>query len=200
MAPKIVDKELKKQEILQAAMKAFGSKGFANTKMIEIALEAGIGKGTIYEYFKSKDEIIDAVFTAFLEKLDGTLVDLQDSELDSIGQLFFIIDGWTAILSHDPLEARVLIDLWAESTRIGHDGGMNVLIEVVQKYRDYIAGILEAGVEKGEFRSTDVQSMANLIAATLDGLYLYWILGQGVVDLQKSIDALKSTLEARLKK
>ncbi len=70
MAARIVDKILKKQDILSAALKVFGRQGFANTKMIDIALEAGIGKGTIYEYFRSKDEIKTASFEAFLTKMD----------------------------------------------------------------------------------------------------------------------------------
>ena len=67
MAPIIVDKELKKQDILVAALKVFARQGIAKTKMIDIAIEAGIGKGTIYEYFRSKEEVIRESFQAFLQ-------------------------------------------------------------------------------------------------------------------------------------
>ncbi|RMF59539.1 MAG: TetR/AcrR family transcriptional regulator, partial [Calditrichaeota bacterium] len=49
MSPKVVDKTAKRQEILDAALRVFARKGFKNTKMIDIAEEARIGKGTIYE-------------------------------------------------------------------------------------------------------------------------------------------------------
>ncbi|MFC2113050.1 TetR/AcrR family transcriptional regulator [Bacteroidota bacterium] len=200
MAARIVDKELKKQDILFAALKVFGRQGVANAKMIDIALEAGIGKGTIYEYFRSKDEIISASFQAFLAKMETAKIDLKNTEMDSLQQLFYVIDGWTEILKRDPLEARVLIDMWAESTRIGNGKGMNIMLEVIREYRNYLMKILEQGVEKGEFRSMDISSMATLIAATLDGLFLYWILGKGIVNLEDSIDTFKSTLTARMKK
>ena len=57
MAPKIVDKEAKKTQIIIAATQVFSKLGVAKTKMIDIAQAAGIGKGTIYEYFRSKEEI-----------------------------------------------------------------------------------------------------------------------------------------------
>ena len=62
MSPKIIDKEAKKAEILQAAMQVFSRKGVAKTRMADIAVAAGIGKGTIYEYFRSKEEIFAAAF------------------------------------------------------------------------------------------------------------------------------------------
>jgi len=200
MTPRIVDKDLKKQDILSAALKVFGRQGVSNTKMIDIALEAGIGKGTIYEYFKSKDEIIIESFHAFLAKMETAKVDPLNSGMDSLEQIFYVIDGWTEILSQDPLEARVMIDMWAESTRMGRGEGMDILLEIVQEYRNYLMKILEQGIEKGELRAMDTASMAIMITATLDGLYLYWILGKGIVNLEDSINTFKSTLSARLRK
>ena len=87
MSPKIVDKELKKMEILHAAIKVFASKGIPNTKMIDIAREAGIGKGTIYEYFRSKKEIIQETFQAFLQELDQVEEDADTRETDPFSRL-----------------------------------------------------------------------------------------------------------------
>ena len=58
MSPKIVDKEVKKKEILESAIKVFARNGIANTKVIDIAIEADTSKGNIYTYFESKEEII----------------------------------------------------------------------------------------------------------------------------------------------
>jgi AcrR family transcriptional regulator len=56
--PKIIDKQEKKNLILESATKCFYLKGYHLTKMEDIALSANIGKGTIYEYFKNKEDII----------------------------------------------------------------------------------------------------------------------------------------------
>ncbi len=58
----------KRQDILTSAMELFKEKGFHNTRMEEIALKAGVGKGTLYEYFTSKQEIFDETC---IEKVTG---------------------------------------------------------------------------------------------------------------------------------
>ena len=55
-------KEDKQKQIIRAAAEVFAQKGFARTVMADIALQAGIGKGTTYEYFKSKEDLFFAVF------------------------------------------------------------------------------------------------------------------------------------------
>ena len=77
MSPKYVDKEEKKRDLLKAAMRVFAQRGVVNTKMADIALAAGIGKGTIYEYFRSKEDIFaeayHLVFQGIEEKIGAVL-------------------------------------------------------------------------------------------------------------------------------
>ena len=68
MAPKVIDKQEKRKQIIKAAIRVFARLGLPNTKMLQVAEAAGIGKGTIYEYFKSKDELFIAAFHAFIEE------------------------------------------------------------------------------------------------------------------------------------
>ncbi len=72
MSPIRVDKEEKRKEILKAALVVFSQKGFHKTSMNDIAQKAEIGKGTLYDYFKSKDELflslLDFIFSEFFEK------------------------------------------------------------------------------------------------------------------------------------
>nr|WP_312578459.1 TetR/AcrR family transcriptional regulator [Sedimentibacter sp.] len=55
----MAEKNQKRKEILTSAKALFAEKGFHNTKMNEIAVRAGVGKGTLYEYFNSKQDIFD---------------------------------------------------------------------------------------------------------------------------------------------
>ena len=72
--------DIRKREIIEAAIEVFGEKGFPRSKMGEIAVKTGIGKGTIYEYFSSKKElfeemfkfIVDGYFKGAKEIFDGT--------------------------------------------------------------------------------------------------------------------------------
>ena len=64
MSPKLVDKEQRKQEIALVALDLFAEKGIEAASISEVAKAAGIGKGTVYEYFASKEELIVSAFMA----------------------------------------------------------------------------------------------------------------------------------------
>lgn len=63
----MVEKNQKRQDILNSARALFKAKGFHNTKMEDIAIAAGVGKGTLYEYFKSKQDIFDEACIEFVD-------------------------------------------------------------------------------------------------------------------------------------
>jgi len=65
--PKIVDKEQKRLEIASKSKELLIEKGIAKLTVSEVAKNAGIGKGTIYQYFSSKDDIVFAVIDAYIE-------------------------------------------------------------------------------------------------------------------------------------
>src|SRR3954462_3521583 len=61
----------KRRAILRAAIKVFARKGYFNSKVADIAGEAGIADGTVYLYFKSKDEILHSIFDRAMSKFIG---------------------------------------------------------------------------------------------------------------------------------
>ena len=81
MSPKLVDKEEKKKAVLAAARTVFAKKGLASAKIEDVALEAGIGKGTVYEYFKSKDDIFFALFEEMKRELHRRIFEAMDPSL-----------------------------------------------------------------------------------------------------------------------
>ena len=62
MAPKTVDKDEKRLQIAHAAVEVFASKGFDRAKMDDVAREAGVGKGTLYEYYSDKEALLEESF------------------------------------------------------------------------------------------------------------------------------------------
>ena len=105
----------KRHDILQAACRVFALKGYAPARMIEVAEAASVGKGTIYEYFRSKEELFFAVFEEMMGQageaiaetaaaLDGPFAlrmrKLSDSIIQSwLGQLdmyALVMEFWSA--------------------------------------------------------------------------------------------------------
>ena len=77
-------KEDRPQEITEAAFQAFAEKGYAATRVDDVAKRAGVSKGLLYLYFKTKEELFKAVIRSFVvPKIDGLTTIVDRSELTS---------------------------------------------------------------------------------------------------------------------
>jgi len=105
-------KEERRVEILEAATKVFASKGFHAAKVEEIAEEARVGKGTIYEYFASKSELfdhmVDYMLTKYNQGLEAVLMSqdhIADSLLEAalyLGGIMQEVIGWAQAIMDTP--------------------------------------------------------------------------------------------------
>ncbi|MBW8057274.1 MAG: TetR/AcrR family transcriptional regulator [candidate division NC10 bacterium] len=189
--PIIVDKDRKRRDILQAAMRVFARDGYHRAKMEAVAEEAGIGKGTVYEYFKSKTDL-------FLVLHDHMLAELKDfymKELAGIQQPAAILERFIAVAFQtfrvwEPF-FLVFFDFWAEGGRGEQQALLQTrLREAYAVARADVAAIIAAGVKDGSFRCDNPSLTAASILATLDGLVLQWLCDRDAFDL----DAMRETL------
>ncbi|MBN2088413.1 TetR/AcrR family transcriptional regulator [candidate division KSB1 bacterium] len=196
--PKIVDKEAKKLEIMQAALGVFAKRGVANTKMAEIAEAAGIGKGTIYEYFQDKNEIFMETFKHFMNIVETTLGKRLLRLKDPVEKLKVIITGWIDIFEEFGYEfIRIMLEFWAEGIRSNPDNLITGSIDLKQFYADYrfiIINILEEGVESGKFRPINTTLTAAILIGALDGLMLQWALDASNFSLKDANEQLYQNL------
>jgi len=191
--PKIVDKDAKKHDIVQAALTIFARKGVANTKMADIAKAAGIGKGTIYEYFRDKDEIFFESFTHFMEMIDLTMGRRLYRLTDPVEKLRAFFEGWSEIIGvagQDYIE--IMLEFWAEGIRSNHDfasGPVN-LKKVYEDFRGVIKSVLEEGIRQGKFRTMNTTLSAATLIGALDGLMLQWILDKSIFSIDEACNHL----------
>ena len=163
----------KREAILRAATNVFARKGFFNSKVSDIAAAAGIADGTVYLYFKSKDEILHSVF-------DRAMAD-------------FIAEGKRELETiESPVDKlRRIAELHLE--RLGADRDLAIVFQVelrgstkfmqefsaagFAEYLDIIKRTIEAGQRSGEFRS-DVKPItcAKILYGALDEMVTNWIL------------------------
>ena len=201
--PKIIDKQAKKLDILHAAAKVFAQKGVVNTKMVDIAAEAGIGKGTIYEYYRSKEEIFGDSFRLIFDHMESQLADAIGNTDDPVLKLQKLINvTLKEFLEHSGDLAGIMMDFWAEGVRTKNDEIMNVinLEQIYSEYRIMIADILHDGINKGVFREVDANSLAAIVIGSLDGIMLQWIINKNLVDLDKICEVIIETLLIGIKK
>jgi len=165
----------KREAILRAGIRVFASKGFFNSKVADIAGEAGIADGTVYLYFKSKDDILHSIF-------DRAMAD-------------FITEGKKELegIESPDLRLRRIAELHLE--RLGADRDMAIVFQVelrgstkfmqefsaagFHEYLEIIRMTIEDGQKKGMFRS-DLKPVvaAKIFYGSLDEMVTNWILSK----------------------
>lgn len=193
MTALVVDKKKKREDILLSAIQSFASKGFSKTTINDIAKTANIGKGTVYEYFKSKDEIIHHAFLYFTSSMMGGFEDILTSDNNAKEKFIEMLNAFCHITDGKSGELLdIMMDFWAEGLR--SDNAKSILHEDMRQmyisYRHLIKTIINQGIKEKCFKDTvDSDSLATAIIGMLDGLLVQWILDRDEINISKIIDS-----------
>src|SRR5689334_16125522 len=101
--------DAKRPRILEAAIRVFADKGFYNAKVSEIAREAGVADGTIYLYFKSKDDLLISLFEDRMEEVNETVRAALASAADPVEKLRRVVHLHLSMVEKNRHVAEVLI-------------------------------------------------------------------------------------------
>ena len=194
MSPKLVDKEIKTQKITRAALTLFSEKGYAATNVGQIARAAGIGKGTVYEYFKTKADIFVSAIREWTNRFEERLLQHLADIDDPIQRLYAIADMNIRLV--DPLDsatAQLSVDFIQQSLL---ENGIlfkrrYLLKEMHAGQCRILEDILLDGISKGLFRpeiARDVEKIALNLLSYFDGVRLHSIMSENYFDLKDQID------------
>jgi AcrR family transcriptional regulator len=187
--PKIVDKEEKKAKILEAAIRVFAKKGMSKTTISDIAAEADIGKGTVYEYFKSKDAVFSASFLYFMDKVETIISKRLYRIHDPLEKLSGVFTAWADILDSEYVEyMEILLVFWAEGIRNKDEFATVDLMNYYLEYRKTIEALLDECVSSKRIKPIDTKVVASSIIGALDGLLLQWIMDRNVFDMRHAVE------------
>jgi AcrR family transcriptional regulator len=203
MTPKIVNKEVKKQEILKAAMRVFAHNGVVKTKMTDIAEAAGIGKGTIYEYFRSKEDIFTEAYNLVFLGIEVKIGEVLESDIGSEEKLKMLMKvSAEGFLGNGGEFAGIMMEFWSEGIR-NKDEKMIEIINMQKMYSEYrgmIAQILEEGMSRGIFRKIDTFMTASVLIGAMDGILLQWIMDPKIFTPQNAVEVLVDSYVNGIKK
>jgi TetR/AcrR family transcriptional regulator, fatty acid metabolism regulator protein len=164
----------KRRQILDAAIRVFARQGFHSCRVSDIADEAGVAYGLVYHYFKSKDQVLNELFTerwslllAAIEDIDSQRIGGRE-KLDAVAR--FIIDSYR----YDPELMKVII---VEVTRAANSFGRTHLPEIRRAY-DLIAKIVADAQVAGEFRKdVDPEFASMWFYGAIEQLLSGWVFG-----------------------
>ncbi len=174
---------------MEAAVQEFIEKGYHNTSLLSIANRAGFSKGGVYHYFTSKDEIlIKATNEYFMEPVFVYMEEAMTDANPSKGLSDFI-DKFLTFWSNHPHEmAFIMLSLskFLEKEEMWSDMNMysqNMIL--------FYEGLLQKGIECGEFRTHDTRSRATILFSSLDGIISYIVMSESM-DTRDTIEHFKN--------
>ncbi len=199
--PKIVDKKEKRTKILEAAITVFAKRGIAKTKMTDSAEAAQSGKGTIYEYFHSKNQMFIDAFFHVMKKTEDIFKKRIASKADPIEKLRSLFDAWKEVFSSDFKDyMEIVLDFWAEGIRNKDEAATFSLKKIYADNRRITKDILDEGVAKGKFKPMNTQIVASIILGAMDGEMVQWITDPHIFELEESFDTMFEIILKGIKK
>ena len=183
--------EARPDEVLEAALDLFIEKGFAATRVEDIAKRAGLSKGAVYLYFPSKEAIMEALVkravVPITETAGAALADFRGSPREAFLMLF-------ALMSQRLAEPRVLAVPKLIIREVGAFPDLAAMYrrEVIERGLPLLAGVVRRGVESGVFRPVDpelaVRSIIGPIAMHLILAEIFGVMPKGGLNLTGLIE------------
>ena len=165
----------KKKRIIEAAARVFAQKGYAGAAVADIAVNAEIGKGTIYAYFDSKEDLFFAVFEWFMLQT-GAAAKVSISHLGgSAAQRLEALSDSIMGMWDEIKDAFILtIEFWAASSSSQMRARFkDAFRRLYEEFRAIVVSLIRDGIERGEFRSdVNAESVAAALVGTWDALFL----------------------------
>ncbi len=166
----------KRERILKAAIKVFAKNGFYATRVSEIAKAAGVADGTIYLYFKNKDDVLITIFEEGIEQLLAILRRVAESNDAFEDRIRRIIELQLGLLEEQRDLAEVITVNLRQSSRLLKQYAAPLFMQ----YIEVIAGVIRDGQKEGAFRSDlNPRVVARSLFGALDAILLTWALGEG---------------------
>jgi len=186
------EKARRRQQIIVAAKRVFSAKGFNKATMEDIAKEAELSPGTIYLYFKNKDELYASLSLRILHYLYLRVEQLNSEDIAAKKKLDALKDVLYDVYEFDPLIVINMFHLQSSETLKNLSPKLlGEIKELSQKALGVMANIFQDGIESGDFIDLHPVAMADIVWALFSGIIL-WEESKRILNSDK--DYLKNTL------
>jgi len=173
-------KQARPAELLAAALDHFVQRGFAATRLEDVAAQAGVSKGTLYLYFGSKEMLFKAVIQqGILPALEEGEALLSQHQGDARSLLQALVLRWWEMVGSTPLGGIPKLMI-AEAGNFP-EVAQYYYEQVIVRIRSLLHRVLQRGIEAGEFRPVDVESCIDVILAPplMLAIWRYSLVPQG---------------------
>lgn len=192
MVPTSEPTRAREQQILDAALVVFAQRGFTPARMDDIALAAGLSKGTLYWYFESKDALILALLKRVLADQLQHLQQLSGANGSVQDRLLLFAQHFSAALASMPDLTSLLLEFYALAAR--QDEARQLFREFFTAYSRVFEALFKQGIEQSEFRAIDPTTAAQGVIALSEGTLLLYAFGALATPLPQSLENIARLL------
>ncbi len=187
------EKERRRQQIIVAAKRVFSEKGFSKSTMEDIATEAELSPGTLYLYFKNKEELYASLSLRILQYLHIRVDHVnKEADLTPVQKLDRLVEAMYDVYDFDPLIIITMFHLQSSETLKNLSPQLMSQIEdLSRKSLGAITKIFQEGIEKGAFVEKHPVALSDVFWSLFSGVIL-WEASKKIVNEDK--DYLKNTL------
>jgi TetR/AcrR family transcriptional regulator, fatty acid metabolism regulator protein len=177
----------KPQQIIDAAIRVFARTGYYNSRVSDIAREAGMAAGTIYLYFKTKDDILVTLFREKMAQFVAASRKAVAEEPDAVAKLRRLIQLHFEMLEEHPELAEVM----QVEQRQGQKFFRGASAHEISSYFTLIGSVLEEGVAQGQLRrNLPVKVATKALFGAMDQMATSWVLGKRGYRLTDTADSV----------
>jgi len=170
----------KYKQIIDAAIIVIAENGYHQSQVSKIAKQAGVADGTIYLYFKNKEEILVSVFEEKMEIFADNLKEIIQQDISSSDKLYKMIENHFVVLASDHHLATVT-QLELRQANLALRLRINA---VLRNYLVLLDTILKEGIEQGEFDPRiDIRLARQMVFGTIDETTTTWVMNEHKYDL-----------------
>jgi AcrR family transcriptional regulator len=185
MSPRPDVSEERKDQIMSAAEEVFTQKGFSDARMDDIAKETGLSKGTLYLYYKSKDELIIAILDRIFQREFKAFENIDLTSMSATEAIWVFTDTTTK-------DIKIMMRLLPITYEFMGLAFRNKFVQKTFKaylnyYMDLLVPVIQHGIDLGEFRSADAKEIAIAMGAIMEGTLLLWVYDNSLIEPEKHL-------------
>ena len=178
-------KKIKRKSIIDAAIEVFGRNGFQNSTISEIAQKANVAEGTIYQYFRNKEDLFFSIAIDKTKEFCGELELHLQGITGSINKVRKFVWYYIHHLQANPEYARALM----LEMRVNRNFNKTKTYETFTPMTHRILEIIEEGQEEGTIRKdVDIYNIRHVILGSLEHIVTRWVLKDEKYDLLAQYD------------
>jgi AcrR family transcriptional regulator len=184
-----------KEAIIRESIKLFLARGYRGTSVKEITEAAGIGRGTLYWYFKSKDEILVSIFQRFEQEfVDGLIRAVNDRKGNFIAK-YKAFHKFATEFARDQRELAIVFNTLLNEIVGTNSEPEKVVKAVYGKYRRILEEMLEEGKKEGTVKADLNPSLyAHVIIASHTGMLVEWFVNEKTLDVGSFVRAFRDMI------